>query len=1203
MSKKVWFLGIFLVSLILVFAIALKSSSPQPRTFSIIRLDSRITQRIGLGDILSGRGIPNSIVRIYLSTPKIISETKTNDKGDWIYKLPTSIKKGLQRLTIMTLDQTNQLAAVKSYKVEFISLKLIDRLKFWNFSSLRTARAQENPKPQFPEGEWVGHMISLGIFPVIENNEIIFYGKDQYETKYNIDCKNNPCYTVPESIESIMRDFNSSPSLLTELQAKLVKNGYDSVFPLLPYFPEIDILQKQKELLPPDPLGYKRDIDEETLTQFIKEVVQNYRESKYLWSSPNAIAENLIETTDPIFGFNSLIKWATLKPNQLSYDEKINALFAFTILGAPLEKLGFKVLDVSASSIPRAQLKIEQMIKESGVIRQALKSGEEIPFAAVAERADGWLSRSANLVNPNEFEGVRYLIRDTSNPELGNIIQKVLSGNYKENGFDILEQLRTRKGSFVELGGPTERGYELVDINKLDRKLHVTNIDPRGCPIYDPYNPAIKNPIRFLPIDFQADATNLKFADNSISALFASCLNNDIRTRAIAEIARVLEEGGLLIWQVGGKDDILDAVFREGLVVKESHRSVGWYPDGSPSISYNVIFQKPISIPPESFAIVHRSSQWGDIAILGNVDKKLYNSFTYVNGKISLPRELSSNPNTQAKNILKVALATKRISVIDPENIIKPIVEAHIQHLKNFNTKTGRNIPINEQALRDLAQNGYAYIVGDELLPGIYGMYDNSANFFVMSESIYRHPYGLHVIEHELFHGFSSFANKKGWEYMGNSQKDRIMTGIYEIMTDIWADISGGGANAVIETRKYPEAAKFIDRLLNFNSKLYDDFLEFAITADADQLLGRIFGSQDVSNFMDRLVGAKRWKPDYDAFARYLKSAGGINLQAITYSSAALELRNKLGQGDMYPVEPTVEFGKDFITDDYNQGYFVIINGVQGQITAGGPLNVSVLLSSKEGISLNTDDFLFTWLLDSKDEKEIEMVSQVKALSGGEKCSTNCQIILPSDLQSGIHTLTVYLTKKGSDQILGQDSFIVNSGNSESPTVSSLTINSKEPIQADQFNKGVLLNLPGVQGREENFNIPIVINYSNGASRYTALTFKYQPTVNQCPKPYPQCGNTTGLEGLPSTHVYLIKPVCNDQGQIERYDREDKGESKDCGDSITAACPSPYPQCAKTVGLEDYPEGHTIMVTPVCDSLGKIISYEKQDLGNKGECQ
>ncbi len=52
----------------------------------------------------------------------------------------------------------------------------------------------------------------------------------------------------------------------------------------------------------------------------------------------------------------------------------------------------------------------------------------------------------------------------------------------------------------------------------------------------------------------------------------------------------------------------------------------------------------------------------------------------------------------------------------------------------------------------------------------------------------------------------------------------------------------------------------------------------------------------------------------------------------------------------------------------------------------------------------------------------------------------------------------------------------------------------------------------------------------------------------------------------------------------------------------TTGCKQSYPQCAGTAGLENQPQGHTILVTPVCDDSGNITNYKKDDLGDKGEC-
>lgn len=48
-------------------------------------------------------------------------------------------------------------------------------------------------------------------------------------------------------------------------------------------------------------------------------------------------------------------------------------------------------------------------------------------------------------------------------------------------------------------------------------------------------------------------------------------------------------------------------------------------------------------------------------------------------------------------------------------------------------------------------------------------------------------------------------------------------------------------------------------------------------------------------------------------------------------------------------------------------------------------------------------------------------------------------------------------------------------------------------------------------------------------------------------------------------------------------------------------CPAPYPQCGGTAGLENYPRIDTIWVTPICEN-GNVTDYQKENLGNRGEC-
>jgi len=50
--------------------------------------------------------------------------------------------------------------------------------------------------------------------------------------------------------------------------------------------------------------------------------------------------------------------------------------------------------------------------------------------------------------------------------------------------FSVRKTVKALKGPFIEVGGPTEGGFELINPGKLSRKVFVSNLFP-GCPYYD----------------------------------------------------------------------------------------------------------------------------------------------------------------------------------------------------------------------------------------------------------------------------------------------------------------------------------------------------------------------------------------------------------------------------------------------------------------------------------------------------------------------------------------------------------------------------------------------------------------------------------------------------------------------------------------------------------------------------------------------
>lgn len=166
-------------------------------------------------------------------------------------------------------------------------------------------------------------------------------------------------------------------------------------------------------------------------------------------------------------------------------------------------------------------------------------------------------------------------------------VEKLLSvaeDNWIENGFVAKEAVNKTKGPAIEVAGPTERGYSLVNAEALDKKLQVSNIKAKGVKYCEGVVQG--------EIDFQADAVNLPLVSGSVGSLFASCLPKEVRIGALNEAQRVLEDGGLFVYQGVVTEDILRAEklgFK--LVQFRRHNNL---PPGfwNGELSYDVILQK-----------------------------------------------------------------------------------------------------------------------------------------------------------------------------------------------------------------------------------------------------------------------------------------------------------------------------------------------------------------------------------------------------------------------------------------------------------------------------------------------------------------------------------------------------------------------------------------------------------------------------------
>ncbi|MBP9820247.1 methyltransferase domain-containing protein [Candidatus Woesebacteria bacterium] len=155
--------------------------------------------------------------------------------------------------------------------------------------------------------------------------------------------------------------------------------------------------------------------------------------------------------------------------------------------------------------------------------------------------------------------------------------------------FDVLTALHKVKGQFIEIGGPTQPHYVLetpylvVDTKKLPKPLITTNITP-ATKVFEPdYETGEYSEAQLLPTQVQIDGRQLAFADNSVGAVFASALPVEIRGKVLVEAYRVLEPGGVLIWQYPFVSDLHSAV-KVGFSLKKSQQG--------PGVLSSFVFQK-----------------------------------------------------------------------------------------------------------------------------------------------------------------------------------------------------------------------------------------------------------------------------------------------------------------------------------------------------------------------------------------------------------------------------------------------------------------------------------------------------------------------------------------------------------------------------------------------------------------------------------
>lgn len=126
---------------------------------------------------------------------------------------------------------------------------------------------------------------------------------------------------------------------------------------------------------------------------------------------------------------------------------------------------------------------------------------------------------------------------------------------------DPIAHLNGSKYPLIEIGGPTPPNYGsneqylIIDITRIAKRIYPLNLS-KTVDVYESFEETDEEVMTSQwPVDLRADGTQLPFPDEKISGVFASGIETPLREKMIAEAARVLEPGGLLIWQEGEPSD------------------------------------------------------------------------------------------------------------------------------------------------------------------------------------------------------------------------------------------------------------------------------------------------------------------------------------------------------------------------------------------------------------------------------------------------------------------------------------------------------------------------------------------------------------------------------------------------------------------------------------------------------------------------
>ncbi len=123
-------LGIFVFVWFLRAPLAQKFFTEPPEAYSVISLSPQKRYLLSQGDLLTGRAIPNTTVKVLITPEFTKSSVTANSKGDWWYQVPPNLQTNIHRITFGNFDKSNKLVTFQTYK-----FRVQSNISIFNFSN------------------------------------------------------------------------------------------------------------------------------------------------------------------------------------------------------------------------------------------------------------------------------------------------------------------------------------------------------------------------------------------------------------------------------------------------------------------------------------------------------------------------------------------------------------------------------------------------------------------------------------------------------------------------------------------------------------------------------------------------------------------------------------------------------------------------------------------------------------------------------------------------------------------------------------------------------------------------------------------------------------------------------------------------------------------------------------------------------------